>query len=214
MGVRRDTWLSQTGLKLIRVVIGSHFCAMAMGVPLGFDPFFLVGLMIPGQVGQIVGAASLLTLAIAFVFGVMLRPVSLMLAGFLIFSATATLLLTAEVGNIGALWQSIALGAAVMLCYGAMRPHEMHRTALLPVRTARGAVAREIKDGVAPRRVRPKGRVAKVERPDPFAKTFAPLIAPTEQMIGVAKTDRPARKRIAVRDEVADEDVENIFVNL
>ncbi len=214
MGVRRDAWLNQTGIKLIRVVIGSHFCAIALGVPLGFDPFLLLGAVLPSDLAQTIGGATLFTLAIAFICGVMLRVVSLILAGFMIFSATATLLFSNDVAAIGPLWQSIALGAAVMLCYGALRPHELHKTALFPVRTLRGAVAREIKHGVSPRRVRPKGRTARAERPDPFTRTFAPLIAPTEHMIGVAKDQNVAPKPVVGREEVAEDDVRNIFVNL
>ncbi|MEO0772211.1 MAG: hypothetical protein AAFZ04_03415 [Pseudomonadota bacterium] len=220
MGTRRDTWLDQTGLKLIRVVIGSHFCAMALGVPMGFDPFFLIGLILPGDLAQSVGAAALFTLAIAFVFGVKLRVVSLILAGFMIFSATLTLLFSGDAHSIGALWQSISLGAAVMLCYGPMRPHELHKTALFPARTVRGAVAKSIKDGVTPRRVKPRKARAKAERPDPFVHSFAPLIAPTERMIGVANAEKPTQenpkpkpKRKAQR-EMAEDDIQNIFANI
>ncbi|MEM7733217.1 MAG: hypothetical protein AAF280_10595 [Pseudomonadota bacterium] len=214
MGVRRDAWLNQTGIKLIRVVIGSHFCAIALGVPFGFDPFFLLGAILPGDIAQIIGGAALFTLAIAFICGVMLRVVSLILAGFLIFSATATVLLSNDVAAVGSLLQSIALGAAVMLCYGALRPHELYKTALFPVRTLRGAVAREIKNGVSPRRVRPKAGSARAERPDPFTRTFAPLIAPTEHMIGVVEGQKAALKRAEELEKMAEEDVPNIFVNL
>ncbi|MEM7732335.1 MAG: hypothetical protein AAF280_06065 [Pseudomonadota bacterium] len=217
MRVRRDAWLNQTGIKVIRLVIGSHFCAMALGVPVGFDPFFLVTAALPGELGQMIGAAALFTLAIAFICGVMLRVVSLTLAGFLIFSAMATLLLSGDAA-VGPLWQSIALGAAVLLCYGALRPHELHKTALFPVRTLRGAVAREIKQGVSPRRVVPKARTTKAERPDPFGRTFTPLIAPTERMIGLAQQEAASQKRRAVRkaplEDLAEDEVQNIFVNI
>ncbi|MEM6587911.1 MAG: hypothetical protein AAF641_05645 [Pseudomonadota bacterium] len=214
MGVKRDAGLNLSGIKITRVVIGSHFCAMALGLPVGFDPFFLLHAAIPGEMGQTIGAAAMFTLGIAFIFGVKLRGVSLMLAGYMIFSANLTLLIEGEASAIGPLWQSIALGAATMLCYTAMRPHEVHKTALVPVRTTRGAVAREIKNGVSPRRVVPKEGSPKAVRPDPFARTFAPLIAPTERMIGVAKTGKIAPKRVAEREELLDEDVPNIFANL
>ena len=214
MGGRRDAWLSQNGLKLIRVVIGSYFCAMAMGVPMGFDPFFLLGLVVPGETGRIIGAAALLTLAIAFICGVRLRLVSLMLAGFMIFSAIVKLVLVGDLVHVGALWQSIAFGAAVMMSYATLKPHELHRTAHIPVRTVRGAVARDIKERVAPRRVRPKRGNAKTERPDPFARSFGPLIAPTEQMIGGVLEDRPRRTVEPERIARVEEDVDNIFVNI
>ncbi|MEO0752858.1 MAG: hypothetical protein AAFY25_13780 [Pseudomonadota bacterium] len=208
--------MDQSGLNLIRVVIGSYFCAIALGVPSGFDPHFLLGLILPDAVARVLGSVALLALSVTFICGVMLRSIALILAGFLISSCLGTAMTGDVHPGTGMLWQSCAFAAAILLCYGPLKPHEIHKAALFSTVNLRGGAARVLQKDVAPRRVTARDRAAK--REERGVRSLRPLIAPTEKMIGLggseeARTDKPPRGRPEPIPLVED-DLDNIFVNL
>ena len=207
--------MDQNGLNLIRVVIGSYFCAAGLGLPVGFEPDFLLGLVLPAGVAGLIGSCLVLVLAAAFVCGIMLRSSSLALAGFFLVTSLGQGLWGQSPAATEALWQSCALGAAILLCYAPLKPHEVHKAALFSTVFMRGGAARVLKKDVVPRRV--SARTPKTRRGDVVVRSLRPLIAPTEQMMGLS--DRDAKDVVASRERPkpfpkVEDDLDNIFVNL
>lgn len=159
-------------------------------------------------------SAALLVLSIMFIFGVMLRGSSLILSAFVIFSSVAEAILSGQGAPGAGVLQSVAFGAAILLCYGPLKPHEMHKAALFSSVSLRGGAARVLQKNVTPRRVCPSVPCAKARRRDPGLRTLGPLIAPTERMMGLGKTDAAKDRGRPQNVPLVQDDLENIFVNL
>lgn len=212
---RREGCMEQSGLNLIRGVIGSYFCAAAFGMPVGFEPGFLFSLVLPSALAGVIGSGLVLMLAVTFVCGIMLRPVSLALVAVLILTCVGQTILGAVPVGAANLWQSCAFGAAILLCYAPLKPHELHKAALFSTVFVRGGAARVLQKDVTPRRV--SARQAKTRRGDVVVRSLRPLIAPTEQMIGLsdgAVDDAAASRKRPKPFPETEDDLENIFVNL
>lgn len=212
MAARRERWLDQTSLNVIRFVIGSYLCAAALGLPSGYDPLVMFGLILPASSVELVGSVAWLTFSGIFVFGFMLRATTLILAALVISSTIATYLLGD--GDFGALWQSLAFAASLLLCYASLRPYEMYKAALFPTLALRGGAARAMQKDVMPRRVtlakRPNIRADDADN----LRRMRPVIAPTEQMMGMSdRKTRPVPATPAQKDDWPEDDIVNIFAN-
>lgn len=203
MAVRRDRWLDQTSLNAVRFVLGSYLCAVALGLPSGVDPIVIFGLFQPADVAQRVGSTVWFTLSVIFVFGIMLRVTTLILVALVVSSAIATFVLGD--GDLGAVWNSVAFAASLLLCYASLRPYEMHKAALFPMLALRGSAARAMQKEIVPRRVK-LAKQPHDQSDDPsHLRRLRPVIAPTEQMMGMS--DRvPQRSRVGAsqKDDLKD----------
>ena len=210
MAARRDRWLDQTSLNGIRVVIGSFLSAVALGLPSGFDPHAVFDFIVPADMAETVGTTAWLMLAVMFSLGLMLRVTPLMLVVLVVSSCMATYLF----GNadLSVVWQFVAFAASMLLCYGSLRPYEMHNAALFPRLGLRGGAARATQKEVVPRRVKLTKRLTDQGEAQDNLRHMRPVIAPTEQMIGMS--ERASRRLSAASvqdDEWPEEDIINIF---
>ncbi len=56
---KEDRWLNQTGLNLIRIIIGSYFAAIALDLVIGVDQKAMFLLFLPVHVADFVSATLL-----------------------------------------------------------------------------------------------------------------------------------------------------------
>lgn len=212
MAARRERWLDQTSVNAIRLMIGSYLCAVALGLPSGYDPLVIFDLILPAQAVETVGSIVWLIFVMGFMLGVMLRATTLVLAGLVISSAIATY--AVGDGDFGALWQSLAFAASLLLCYASLRPYEMHKAALFPMLALRGGAARAMQKDVMPRRVKVAKRSSDRDDDRDTLRRMRPVIAPTEQMMGMSdQKERPLRTASLKKEDWPEEDIVNIFAN-
>ena len=212
MAARRERWLDQTSLNVIRFVIGSYLCAVALGLPSGYDPLVIFGLILPMDSVAAVGSLAWLTFAGVFIFGFMLRATTLILAALVISSTIATYLMGNA--NFGDLWQSLAFAASLLLCYASLRPYEMYKAALFPTLALRGGAARAMQKDIMPRRVTLAKRATDKADDRENLRRLRPVIAPTEQMIGMSdRKERSMRETTRQTDDWPEDDIVNIFAN-
>jgi hypothetical protein len=166
--------------------------------------------------------SSLLILVLAglFMAGVFLRASALLLATCVLVSGGFSQLHTFDMSSV---WEDAVIVCAILLCYGPLRRHELHKAALFSTTAWRGEAARLVHGNVAPRRVRAKKRNAERGSGELTVRSLRPLIAPTSQMMGLADDDRtgPRKKKPLKHSAMArivdasdeDEEILNIFVN-
>ena len=216
--MKSDRWLDQTGLNLIRIMIGSYFMAISLGLIEGIDDSALFASFLPDKIAALVGAILLFVLSAAFMAGVFLRFFALTLAIFVLSSSIAGNFLQLGNGTVSPFWRDLTLVCAVLLCYASLRRREVRYAALILRRRAI-RIGHAKTHAVTPHRVQMRNRLAP-RRPEQGGKTILrPLNAPTGP-IGCpdASAAKAAGPDCLVRegDDLSDGDgeIDNLFVNL
>lgn len=167
-------WMNQTGLNLIRIVIGSYFMAVSLGLVTGVDQTALFAPFLPFAFADIIGSTVLFVASIAFMLGVALRQTALVLALFVFCSSLTQNFLIAEFGDISAFWRDLTMVCAIILTYSNMSRRETRCADLIRRRRRMARLRRVRMPGaeVTPRRVTPPGPA----KPDAPAAKPAPRI--------------------------------------
>lgn len=209
VSTKNERWLDHTGLNLIRIVIGSYFMAISLGLINGIDPAVLFRSFLPGPTALLAGTGTLFFLSLIFMSGVALRMSALSLALFVLCSSVAENLLPVEPMPLSSFWRDMALVCAVLMSYSSLRRHDLRKAALLMRRRA-SRIRRGQLTSVKPRRVsvtaKPgtkatKRAAGRNENGPDYDRVLRPLIAPTgpiqrpETLADArseSRTDRPA----------------------
>jgi len=208
-----DRWLDHTGLNLIRIVIGSYFMAISLGLIGGVDAAALLEPLLPVPIGALAGTGLLFVLSAGFMAGVRLRLFALSLALFLLCSSIADNWADLASGIVAPFWRDLTLVAAVLLSYASLRRREVRHAALVLRRraTRMGSGGTGL---VRPRRVsfsnrRDLRRSASAD----YEMALRPTLPPTGPIPPVDPAPRACRADTgASRDDV--EEIDNIFVNI
>lgn len=205
-----DRRLDHTGLNLIRIVIGSYFMAIALGLIEGVDAAALLRPLLPARLAELGGTTALFALSTAFMAGVALRPVALTLALDVLLSSVIAHILAPRAADPSHFWRDLALASAVLLSYAPLRQRDLRRAALIlrhrasRIGRGRGGPVRPRRVGTATKRRRPAGN-------GDTMPTMRPVIAPTGPI-------RPPRGPFRGCDEPApgdrDDAPDNIFRNI
>lgn len=177
--------VDQIGLNLLRIVIGTYFMALALGLIEGFDSAALFRPLMGPAAAETVGATLLLSLAIWFMLGTALRLAALSLALLVLSSSFMTNFVVGPVENLSAFWYDLTLTCAVLLSYMALDTRNMRRASIFAHRARLRRIA-------ALRRIKPR-----------------PVSSPVSSGPAAAKT---ASRR--PRPKAFEEDETNIFVNI
>lgn len=185
--IKNERWLDHTGLNLIRIVIGSYFMAISLGLITGVDQSALFRPWLDAQTAQLAGTGVLFSLSMIFMSGVFLRMAALTLALFVLCSSAVGSFLSFEPQPISSFWRDLALVCAVLMSYSSLRRHELRNAALLMRRRA-ARIKRGKFSTVTPRRVSVQGKPAskpaakaarRHEKAPDYDRALRPLIAPT-----------------------------------
>ncbi|SLN11228.1 hypothetical protein PEL8287_00236 [Roseovarius litorisediminis] len=154
MAQKNDRWLDQTGMNIIRIVIGSYFLGASLDLVDGVDQTALLVPFINIEVADLIGSTLLFSLSVAFMTGIFLRTTALMLALFVLCSSIIQNFVAFDLGNVSDFWRDLTLVCAVILNYSNLGRREIRKASVL----ARRARARHIfaKENVTPRRVTPE----------------------------------------------------------
>lgn len=164
MYTKDDRWLNQSGLNLIRIVIGSYFAAVGLDLVAGVDQRALFLPFTPPEVADVVGSTLLILASLTFMLGVCLRLSALVLALFVFSSSVAQNFLLVDVENVSDFWRDLTMVCAVILTYSNMTRLDIRRANL--TRAARRKPVRKIHmpgAAITPRRVQPPKLVTPAE---------------------------------------------------
>lgn len=176
----RTHWFDHTGRSLIRIVIGSYFLAISMGLVKGVDAAALLDTVLPAQLAGRLGAMLLMGASLIFMSGLVLRISALFLALFVLSSSAAQHGFFLQPQDLSGFWRDIALICAVLLSYASHRPGAVRKARwfLIP---GKGWITRGRQhpaQNVVPRRVSAPFKPARrTDRPD-YSTILRPLIAP------------------------------------
>lgn len=194
-----ERWLNQTGLNLIRIVIGSYFAAVSLDLVTGVDQNALFSPVIPALAADVIGSTLLFLTSVAFMTGFQLRSTALVLALFVFCSSLVQNFLLAPVEDISAFWRDVTLVCAIILTYSNMNRREMRRADLMRRRNlARARKIRVLGPEVTPRRVQPQAPTASEVQKD------------TRPVLQLPSFMKPPKERQGDRDIV---DI-NLFANI
>lgn len=219
MAKKSERWLDHTGLNLIRIVIGSYFMAISLGLIRGVDQAAMFAHLLPEESALLAGTALLFILAVAFMSGLALRLSALMLALFVLCSSVIQNYLHFETLTVSAFWRDLTLSCAVLLCYSSLKRRELRKAGVLMRRNA-WRIRRGRQAVVAPRRVTLSDRPARRAQGPDYETLLRPLIAPTGPIQRPETLNRvPALRQAAAPLMLSpppadDEDEDNIFANI
>lgn len=163
MTPRTQTWLDHTGLNLIRIVIGSYFFAISMGLISGFDPTALFVPYLNPLTADLIGTMVLFSLTVIYMTGYQLRLSCLALALFVLSSSLAQNILFLGNGTISDFWRDLTMVCAVLLSYSSLRRAELRKAALVGRHRISGP--RRFGQNIVPRRVKIDGTASRTMRP-------------------------------------------------
>lgn len=185
--------MDQTGLNLIRIVIGSYFLALSLDLVSGLDAATLFSALMPHAAADLIGSTLLFCLSAALMAGLHLRLAALSLALLVFCSSLVQNLITVTPDSLSAFWRDLTLATAVLLTYLTLGPGALRRASVLAHRARlRRAMAQR---AVNPRRITPQ----------PAQKR------PVQQEIRSALAAAKIPPRPASQDEDAPD---NIFANI
>lgn len=145
--------MDQTGLNLIRIVIGSYFLALSLDLVTGVDAATLFAALLPPAAADLVGATLLFCLSAALMAGLQLRLTALSLALLVFCSSLLQNLLIVTPESLSDFWRDLTLATAVLLTYLTLGPGALRRASVLAHRARlRRAMAQR---AVNPRRITP-----------------------------------------------------------
>lgn len=131
MAQDNENWLDQTGLNLIRIIIGSYFAGVSLDLIEGFDQSALFLPLLDAQMADLAGSTLLFFVSVIFMTGIGLRLSSLSLAILVLCSSTIENFAYFELGNISAFWRDLALICGVLLNYVSLNQREIEDAAVL-----------------------------------------------------------------------------------
>lgn len=193
-----------TGLNLIRLIIGSYFMAVSLGLIHGVDHRAMFAPIVGLQTGDLIGTTALFAISAAFMSGLFLRTTSLMLALFVLASSLVENFMPFQPQNISPFWRDLTLMCGVLLSHYSLRPTDVQRASLV----GRRYISRVVKtsEQVTPRRVSPSD-ARKTAKPEDNHMGRAPVSNPTPPGAGAVRTGRAPLQEATV----ADKDITNIF---
>ncbi len=227
-----------TGLNLIRLITGSYFMAISLGLIQGVDHRAIFAPIVGLPTGDLIGTTALFALSAAFMSGLFLRTTSLMLAVFVLTSSIAENFMPFQPENISPFWRDLTLMCGILLSHYSLKASDTQPTSLV----GRRYISRVVKtsEQVTPRRVPPsvarKAAKAKANRiplqgtgdmaqpmdlADHSLRTTAPnpnMPPATPPQTGVSDSKPlnagPKQKSRTPSDKAAaaDKDITNIFV--
>lgn len=209
---RQQRWIDYPGLNMIRIVIGSYFMAIALGLISGVSPPALFVSVTDPRTADLVGTVLLFAITAAFMLGLYLRLTSLMLAIFVFASSATQNLVLTETALVEPFWRDLTMVCAVLLSYTCLKRSEISRAALV---MRRGGTPRmKIDQTVVPRRVTAGASASERVQPQSrLTHSMKPLMqsraAVAEKVLVEARTPKAAPRR---HEAEADIDVDNIFV--
>ncbi len=151
MTPRTQTWLDHTGLNLIRIVVGSYFVAISMGLISGFEPTALFIVYSNPVLADLLGTMVLFSLTVIYMTGWQLRLSCLALALFVLSSSLVQNFLLSQAGTISDFWRDLTMVCAVLLSYSSLRRSEIRKAALIGRHRIAGP--RRLGHKIVPRRV-------------------------------------------------------------
>ena len=128
---RQQRWIDYTGLNLIRIVIGSYFMAISLGLITGISPPALFLSFTDPKTADLIGTILLFSITVCFMLGLFLRMTSLMLAIFVLSSSVVQNFVHAETALIEPFWRDLTLVCAILLSYTCLKRTELSRAALV-----------------------------------------------------------------------------------
>ncbi|WP_232796475.1 hypothetical protein [Roseovarius salinarum] len=147
-----DRVIDLRGINLLRIVIGSYFLALAMGLIQGVDKAALFVAFADATTAQVLGSALLLYFSLTFMAGIAVRMSALVLALFVFCSSAVQTFLYADPVGMGAFWRDLALVCGVLLSYAGLGRRDLRRIDLLHRRARPRHIA--VREGhVTPRRM-------------------------------------------------------------
>ncbi|WP_297772436.1 hypothetical protein [uncultured Roseovarius sp.] len=191
---KKSVHVDQTGLNLIRIIIGSYFMALSLDLVKGFDPGTLFATSFSSSVADLLGCALLLGLSGCFMAGIQLRLAALSLALMIFSSSLVQNFVIVTPDSLSAFWRDLTLAVAVLLTYLTLGRHELRRASVLAHRARLHRVLTH--KTIRPRRITP----------------LAGQKRPIQQEIRYALSMRARLKRLKSRPQ--DPEPENIFANL
>ena len=215
-------------MNLIRIVIGSYFLAIALGLVAGVDEGALFAGAWPAEQASLAGSVILATIATSFMSGLCLRLSTLALALFVLCSSIMQTYVMAAPAGVSAFWRDMSLVCAILLCYGAANRREVRKVRWF-LRRGQGWISRAGHSGTAvrPRRVAARGAARRRADSAEYDRMLRPLIAPTGPMARpphghaapslppVNRTETPpVSSKTPPPPEPGDDDVDNIFCNV
>lgn len=177
MAYRNERWLDHTGLNLIRIVIGSYFMAIALGLIEGVAPSALFSAILDFQSADLIGTGLLFVIAVFFMSGLYLRLTSLMLALFILCSSLVENFMNYEVGVVSFFWRDLTLACAVLMSYSTFKRRDLRKATLILRKGSRKRIVDE--NGITPRRVSPRSKSPRRSSDADYERVLRPLIAPT-----------------------------------
>ncbi|MFU8778278.1 MAG: hypothetical protein ACNA7M_11485 [Roseovarius sp.] len=184
--------MDQTGLNLIRIVIGSYFLAVSLDLVSGFDAATLFAPLVPPAAADLIGATLLFCLSAALMAGLHLRLAALSLALLIFCSSLLQNLIVVTPESLSAFWRDLTLAASVLLTYLTLGPGALRRASVLAHRARlRRAMAQR---AINPRRIQPQTARKR----------------PVQQEIRTALATAPPQQPMP-RDK---DTVDNIFANI
>ncbi|MEQ9258050.1 MAG: hypothetical protein RIG84_03025 [Roseovarius sp.] len=179
MTATREPRLNHKGINLIRIVIGSYFLAISLGLITGFDTSVMFKTTMAEGTARLAGTMVLFILAVSYMAGILLRQSCLMLAIFVLSSSICENFIFGQNQGIGPFWRDLVLVCAVLLSYSTLRRSEFRKAALVLRREHAALAGRENGRNVAPRRVSVKGRTPRRSSEEGDPRSMRPVIAPT-----------------------------------
>lgn len=172
MARRNRRWIDRIGPNMIRIVIGSYFMAISLGLIQGVDQRAIFAPLFGQEMGDLLGTTVLFAITMAFMSGLHLGVTSIMLAMFVMASSIMQNFVPFAPQNISAFWRDLTLVCGGLLSYFSLKPKSVRPASLI----ARRYVSRVVKDAesISPRRV---SLPAKAHRKSPPARTTAPVLS-------------------------------------
>ncbi|MFN3208497.1 MAG: hypothetical protein ACE369_05765 [Roseovarius sp.] len=208
---RQQRAIDYTGLNLIRIVIGSYFMAIALGLINGVWPEALFVSVVAQQTADLFGTVLLFSITAAFMLGLFLRLTSLMLAIFVFASSAAQNLILSDTMLIEPFWRDLTMGCAVLLSYSCLKRSELNRVALV---WRRSTPRLRNDQTVIPRRVTPSNHAStRVQPKSVLTTSLKPLM---QAAAPPARPAVPKGPRLVPKTEPRREEpeIENIFAAL
>ena len=146
-----QTALNQTGLNLIRIVIGSYFIGVALDLVDGVDQKALFAPFLSPEFADMMGSMLLFFISVLFMTGMFLRLSSLALCLFVLCSSVVQNFLPFTLSGVSGFWRDLTLACAVLLSYSPLDRRGLHRARVL--HRARRIRRVRSKPPVIPRRI-------------------------------------------------------------
>ncbi|HKL55470.1 MAG: hypothetical protein ACX93P_15100 [Roseovarius sp.] len=191
----QDSWLNFTALTIIRIVVGTYFIAIALGLVTGVDPAALFAPAIGPETADLAGTVTLCALSLAFMAGVGLRLSSACLALFVIGSSAAQNLLSPAFADIQMFWRDAVLACAVVPGAVALQPRAPGKSSWDRLRQGETVQPRRIATGKPSKRLAAEEAAAKRAELRRAAQAAQAAEAAQSAPTDTAQSDLPPRPK-------------------